>query len=86
MKAVAAAITALGFPAWFSARKILAENLQMAHTPASSHEGSRTLVKMLEEGRLRTVIAAERPLSEAVDALEESKRGAVPGKLVLMVE
>jgi hypothetical protein len=37
-------------------------------------------------GRLRTVIAAERPLSEAVDALEERKRGAVPGKLALMVE
>ncbi|MHB8433677.1 MAG: NADP-dependent oxidoreductase [Candidatus Tyrphobacter sp.] len=72
--------------AWFSARKILAENLRMTHTPASSHEGLRTLVKMLEEGRLRTVIAAERPLSEAVDALEESKRGAVAGKLVLMVE
>jgi len=71
---------------WFAARKIAAKNLVLFETPASSHDGLRTLVKMLEEGRLRVPIAKERPLAEAAQALDESKEGRVDGKLVLTVE
>lgn len=71
---------------WFASRKIAAQNLVMAQTPASSHEGLRTLAKMVEDGRLRVLIAREFPLEEAAEALEESKRGTLHGKLVLTVE
>lgn len=71
---------------WFAARKIAAKNLVLFETPTSSHEGLRTLVKMLEEGRLRVPLAKERPLAEAAQALDESKEGRVDGKLVLTVK
>jgi NADPH:quinone reductase-like Zn-dependent oxidoreductase len=44
----------------------------------------RTLVELLEKGRIRVIIAGERPLADAVEALDEIKRG-VAGKLVLTV-
>jgi NADPH:quinone reductase-like Zn-dependent oxidoreductase len=70
---------------WFAQRNIAATNIAMAQTPQSSHAGLRTLLGMFEQGRLRVVIAGERPLAEAAEALEQSKSGSVDGKLVLTV-
>lgn len=72
--------------AWFAARQIAGKNLVVFKTLESSHAGLRQLLELVEQGRMRITIAAERPLAEAVDALEESKRGRVKGKLVIMVE
>jgi len=66
-------------------RNVAAINLVMGHTPQSSHAGLRTLVELVEQGRIRVIIAEERPLAEAVDALQDSKRGAVNGKIVITV-
>lgn len=70
---------------WFSQRKIAGLNLMVFKTLQSSHAGLRTLLELVEQGRLRVTIAAERPLSEAVEALEQSKRGGVNGKIVITV-
>jgi NADPH:quinone reductase-like Zn-dependent oxidoreductase len=70
---------------WFAQRKISAINLGVPNTPQYSHAGLRTLLQLVEQGRLRVIIAEERPLSEAVEALEESKRGSVNGKIVITV-
>ena len=71
---------------WFAQRTIAAQNLYMADTPQSSHAGLRSLLELVEQGRVRVDIAGERPLSDTVAALEESKRGAVNGKLVITVD
>jgi NADPH:quinone reductase-like Zn-dependent oxidoreductase len=70
----------------FAKHDVAAVNMVTARTPQSSHAGLRTLLELLEQGRLRVVIAEERPLAEAVEALEESKRGAVNGKIVITVD
>ncbi|MBV8066525.1 MAG: NADP-dependent oxidoreductase [Candidatus Eremiobacteraeota bacterium] len=70
---------------WFAARKIDAVNLVVFKTLQSSHAGLRTLLELVEGQRLRVAIAEERPLSEAVEALDESKRGSVNGKIVITV-
>jgi len=72
--------------AWFGQRKIAAQNLVSSKTPEHSHAGLRALLELVEQGRLRVTIAGERPLAEAVDALAESKRGSVNGKLVITVD
>jgi NADPH:quinone reductase-like Zn-dependent oxidoreductase len=71
---------------WFAQRKIDAQNLYMGDTPQGSHAGLRALLGLVEQGRMRVDIAGERPLSDAVAALDESKRGAVNGKLVITVD
>jgi NADPH:quinone reductase len=71
---------------WFAQRDIAAQNLVMNQTPQSSHAGLRTLLELLEQQRIRVFIAEERPLSEAVEALEQSKRGYVNGKIVITVD
>ena len=71
---------------WFATRKIAATNLYAVDTPQWSHAGLRTLLELVEQGRIRTMIAGERPLAEAVDALEESKSGSVDGKLVITID
>jgi NADPH:quinone reductase-like Zn-dependent oxidoreductase len=71
---------------WFAQHNIAAQSLVMAETPQSSHAGLRTLLELLEQERIRVFIADERPLAEAVDALEESKRGSVNGKIVITVD
>ncbi len=63
-----------------------ARNIVMNETPESSHEGLRQLARMVEEGTLRVIIAGERDLRDATQALDESKSGKVTGKLVLTVE
>jgi NADPH:quinone reductase-like Zn-dependent oxidoreductase len=68
---------------WFSERRVVAQNLIMNQTPQSSHEGLRTLAQMVEQGRLRVPIAAERHFSEVEAALAASKTGTVDGKIVL---
>lgn len=70
---------------WFAQRVISAQNISVFQTLQFSHKGLRTLLELLEQGRIRVTIARERPLSEAVEALEESKSGAVNGKLVITV-
>lgn len=70
---------------WFAQRKLVAENLVMAKTPQSSHEGLCTLIELVAHGNLRVTIARERPLSDAPRALEESKKGTIDGKVVLTI-
>jgi NADPH:quinone reductase-like Zn-dependent oxidoreductase len=72
--------------AWFANRNVAAQNLFGMDTAAWSHAGLRTLLELLERGAIRVTIARERALSEAVDALEESKAGKVNGKLVITVD
>jgi NADPH:quinone reductase-like Zn-dependent oxidoreductase len=69
---------------WFAQRKITAQNVTASKSPEYSHAGLRTLVELLEQGRIRVIIAGERPLADAVEALDEIQRG-VAGKLVLTV-
>ena len=71
---------------WFAQRNIAAVNLVMAQTPQSSHAGLRTLLELLEQQRMRVIIVDERPLAEAAEALAESKRGSVNGKIVITVD
>lgn len=71
---------------WFAQRKIVAQNLRVGRSPEHSHAGLRTLVELVEQGRIRVIIAGERPLADAVQALDESKRGGVAGKLVITVD
>lgn len=63
-----------------------ASNIVMNETPESSHEGLRELGRMVQDGTIRVMIAAERDLRDATQALEQSKSGGIPGKLVLTVE
>ena len=63
-----------------------ASNIVMNETPESSHEGLRELARMVEEGTLRVNIEAERDFRDATQALQQSKSGAITGKLVLTVE
>lgn len=70
---------------WFSERGLVAVNMDMKQTPASSHEGLRELLKMLERGAIRVMIGGERSLADAAAALDESKSGSVNGKLILTV-
>ena len=71
--------------AWFEQRKIVAQNLYVGGSPQWSHAGLRKLLELCERSAIRVTIAGERPLSEAVAALDESKRGSVAGKLVITV-
>jgi len=71
---------------WFAAHKAVAQNLALPTSPFSSHAGLRSLLELLERGAIRVMIAGERPLTEAVAALEESKSGSVDGKLVITVD
>jgi NADPH:quinone reductase-like Zn-dependent oxidoreductase len=71
---------------WFAQKNISAQNVRVGSTPQYSHAGLRALLELLQQGRIRVIIAAERPLSEAVDALEANKKGAVGGKLVITVD
>ena len=59
------------------------QNLGLGSTPQFSRAGLRTQLELLEQERIHVPIAEERPLAEAIDALEDSKRGAA-GKIVLM--
>lgn len=70
---------------WFAKRNLFATNLSMAQTPQSSHAGLRQLLEMLQSGTISVRIAGERPLSEAAEALDESQKGSVEGKLVITV-
>jgi len=71
--------------AWFAERMIDAKNIVAFESPPASHADLRLLLELVEQQRMRVLIAKEYPLSEALDALEESKRGAVTGKLVITV-
>ncbi len=70
---------------WFQEHGFEATNIVLIDTPQSSHHGLRTLARMLEEGRLRVVIAEEMGLSDAERALQESAKGTVNGKIVLTI-
>ncbi len=66
-------------------RGILGKNLVLAQSRESSHAGLRSLIEMVEQGRLHAEIAAEEPLEEAQRALERSRQGTVNGKMLLTV-
>jgi NADPH:quinone reductase-like Zn-dependent oxidoreductase len=70
---------------WFAQRKIVGGNVYVLDSPLWSHAGLRTLLELLEQGRLKVEIAGERPLSEAVAALDASRSGSVNGKLIITV-
>ncbi len=70
---------------WFARQKITAQNLVTARTPQWSHAGLRALLELVEQGRLRVLIAGERTLADALTTLDESKTGSVDGKLVITV-
>lgn len=70
---------------WFAQRMIEAQNIVAFESPPASHADLRTLLELVEQQRVRVVIAKEYPLSAAFEALEESKRGGVTGKLVITV-
>ena len=70
----------------FKKQGFRASNIVMNETPESSHDGLRQLARMVEQGTVRVVIAAERDLREAAQALQQSKSGGITGKLVLTVE
>lgn len=71
---------------WFAGRKATATNLALPETSYSSHAGLRALLDLLERGAIRVMIAGERGLADAVQALEESRSGSVDGKLVITVD
>jgi NADPH:quinone reductase-like Zn-dependent oxidoreductase len=58
----------------------------MLDTPQASHAGLRTLQELLEQQRIRVVIAEERPLAEGTEALAQSKSGSVNGKIVITID
>jgi NADPH:quinone reductase-like Zn-dependent oxidoreductase len=71
---------------WFAQRGIDAINLVMNRTPQSSHESLRLLAELVDEKRVRVMLAAEHSLTEAESALAQSKSGSVDGKIVLTVD
>ena len=60
-------------------------NVNLFESPQSSHEGLRTIIDMVERGAIRAPIAAERNLSDAVEALELQKSGAISGKIIVTI-
>jgi NADPH:quinone reductase-like Zn-dependent oxidoreductase len=72
--------------AWFEQRKLTGVNLIMNETPRSSPEGLLELARMVESGEITIRLAAEPHFDEAVAALEESKAGAINGKIVIAVK
>lgn len=71
---------------WFAQRDVAAKNLVMMQTPQSSHAGLRALLELVEQGRIRVVIAGEFALADTAAALDESKSGFLNGKLVITVD
>jgi NADPH2:quinone reductase len=70
---------------WFAKRSIQAQNIAVFETLSASHRGLRALLELVEQQRVRVAIAKEYPLAEAVEALDDSKRGTVNGKLVITI-
>jgi len=70
---------------WFAHREIYAENLYSGDLAQWSHAGLRTLLELLEQQRILVTIGAEYPLGDALLAIEQSKNGAVDGKIVITV-
>lgn len=71
---------------WFAKKMISAVNLRVGSAPQYSHAGLRTLLELLEQGRIRVFIAGERPLAQAVAALDQSRQGSVNGKILITVD
>jgi NADPH:quinone reductase-like Zn-dependent oxidoreductase len=69
----------------FKRRGLHGINVNLEGSPQSSHEGLREVAMMVERGRLRVPIVAERDLTDAVAALELVKSGSVAGKVILTV-
>jgi NADPH:quinone reductase len=71
---------------WFERRRIAAWNLDMPESPEVSNAGLLQLLELVERGKMVTRIVGTRPLDQALSALDESKRGAISGKLVITVD
>jgi NADPH:quinone reductase-like Zn-dependent oxidoreductase len=70
---------------WFATRNITAQDMYSMESPQWSHTGLRILHELLEQQRLHVTIAAEYSLAHALDALEQSKKGGINGKLIITV-
>jgi NADPH:quinone reductase-like Zn-dependent oxidoreductase len=70
---------------WFAQHGIEATNIGMAETPQSSPEGLNQLTQMVVDGTLTVDVAAEKPLEEGPQVLDDVKSGKLPGKVVLVV-
>ena len=69
----------------FKERGLTGLNVNLFESPQSSREGLRSLAEMVEQGRLRVPIVAERNLVDAVAALELQKSRKIAGKIVLSI-
>ncbi len=70
---------------WFAQHGIEALNIDMAATPQSSPESLSQLARMVANKTLTVVVAAEKPLEEAAQVLDEVKGGRLHGKVDLVV-
>jgi NADPH:quinone reductase-like Zn-dependent oxidoreductase len=68
-----------------AARGIRGLNVNLNESPQSSHDGLRRLAEYVERGSVKPPIVAERNLSDAVQALELQKSGAITGKILITV-
>jgi NADPH2:quinone reductase len=68
---------------WFGGRGVVATNIVMIQTNASSPEGLAALAAMVSAGDLRVSVGGERPLAEAPAVLDGLESGKLSGKFVL---
>jgi NADPH:quinone reductase-like Zn-dependent oxidoreductase len=62
-----------------------AANVNLDETPQSSHAALRTIAHLVEHGTITVPIVAERPLVDAVAALDLVKSGGIAGKVIVTV-
>ena len=70
---------------WFTARGIVAENLNAGTTPFFSGAGLRALADLVARGQVRAHVDAVRPFADALDVLDGVKARTIRGKQVLAV-
>jgi NADPH:quinone reductase len=68
---------------WFTARGIVAENLNAGTTPFFSGAGLRALADLVARGQVRAHVDAVRPFADALDVLDGVKARTIRGKQVL---
>jgi NADPH:quinone reductase-like Zn-dependent oxidoreductase len=70
---------------WFAQRSIQAVNIDLAATPQSSPEGLNQLARMVANRTLTVAVAAEKPLEQAPQVLDDVKSGRLQGKVDLVI-
>ena len=71
--------------ALFAQRGLVAVNVVMNQTPQSSPEGLTQLARLVADGKLKVIIAGERPLADGPSVLDDGKAGKLHGKIVLSI-